>query len=176
MEISPRSAEVADAAVGGGRVFAGRLADAPYDTGSFDAVCFWASLEHVTDPRADLRTAHRLLKPSGLLVVQVPNFGSFQAAHFGPDWFALDLPRHRTHFSPLTLGRLLDETGFETVETLSFSETHDAHAFKQSLKARLLGRKAPLGRLRYYAIAPFSKLAARLRGGATLTISARRRA
>lgn len=174
VEISPRSAAAAERHLGAGRVFAGRLADATFDDGSFDVVAFWAALEHVTDPRGDLERARRLLAPSGLLVVQVPNFASYQARRFGADWFALDLPRHRAHFSPEPLERLLAETGFATVEMRYRSETHDPHALKQSLKVRLLGRPAPLGRLRYYAAAPFLKLVDRLAGGATLTAVARR--
>ena len=174
VEISPRSAAAAERHLGEGCVFAGRLADAPFEDASFDTVAFWASLEHVTDPRADLETARRLLRPSGLLVVQVPNFASYQSRRFGADWFALDLPRHRVHFAPDTLERLLAETGFAPVEMLYRSETHDPHALKQSLKSRLVARPAPLGRLRYYAAAPFLKLVDRLAGGATLTAVFRR--
>ena len=175
VEISPRSAAVAERHVGAGRVTAGRLADAALERGSFDVVTFWASLEHVSAPRADLDLARALLVPGGLVVVQVPNIESYQARRFGGDWFALDLPRHRTHFGPETLERLLRETGFEPVDVRHRSETHDPHALKQSLKSQLVRRPAPLGRLRYYAAAPFLKLVDRITGGATLTVVARRR-
>src|SRR4029079_6762061 len=112
--------------------------------------------------------ARSLLADDGLLVVQVPNAGSWQARRFGPDWFALDVPRHRYHFDESARHALLGDAGFEPIETLRFSETHDAHAFKQSLKSRLLSGGAPLGRLRYYAAARFAGLAARVTGGATL--------
>jgi SAM-dependent methyltransferase len=175
VEISPRSAEAAARHVGDERIFAGRLVDADFVEGSFDAVTFWASLEHVASPRADLETAHRILRPGGLLVVQVPNLESYQARRFGGDWFALDLPRHRTHFGPSSLERIASDAGFDALEMLYRSETHDAHALKQSLKTKLVKRRAPLGRLRYYAAAPFLKLADRVGGGATLTLVARRR-
>ena len=172
VEISPRSAVVAERHLGPGRVWAGRLTEAPYTSASFDAVTFWASLEHTIAPRANLEAGHRLLKPSGLLVVQVPNIGSYQARRFGPDWFALDLPRHRFHFSQETLHGLLRQAGFEPRETLFRSETHDAHALKQSLKSRWVRRRTPLGRLRYYTAAPFLEIVDRLDGGATLTVVA----
>lgn len=176
VEISPRSAAAAERHLGEGTVFAGRFADAPKDGEPFDVITFWASLEHVSAPRADLVEAWARLASDGLLVVQVPNIESYQARRFGGDWFALDLPRHRTHFGPETLERLLRETGFEPVETRFRSETHDPHALKQSLKVRLLGRGAAFGRVRYYAAAPFLKLVDRIAGGATLTVVARRRA
>jgi 2-polyprenyl-3-methyl-5-hydroxy-6-metoxy-1,4-benzoquinol methylase len=174
VEIGPASASVADRHVGPGRVFAGRLADANLRAGAFDVVTFWASLEHLVAPRVELGLARALLAPRGLLVVQVPNAESAQARRFGPDWFALDVPRHRYHFSPETLARLLGESGFEPVETLYTSETHDAHALKQSLKRRLRGGRAPFGAARYYAFAPFVRLATRFSGGATLTVTSRR--
>ena len=172
VEISSRSAAAAARHVGEGRVTVGRLADAPHDASSFDVVAFWASLEHVSAPRGDLERAKEILVPGGLVVVQVPNIESYQARRLGGDWFALDLPRHRTHFGPKTLARLLAETGFDLVETRFRSETHDPHALKQSLKSRLVRRPAPLGRLRYYAAAPFLKLVDRVAGGATLTVVA----
>jgi SAM-dependent methyltransferase len=173
VEIGPDSAAVADRHVGPDRVFSGRLEDAPLSASTFDVVAFWASLEHLVAPRAELGLARRLLRPSGRLVVQVPNADSAQARRFGADWFALDIPRHRFHFSPATLERLLVDAGFEVVDTLFTSETHDAHALKQSFKTRLLGRNVPFGRARYYAVAPFVRIASRLDGGATLTVTAR---
>jgi SAM-dependent methyltransferase len=175
VEIGTESATVADKHVGPNRVFAGRMVDAPLALTSFDVVAFWASLEHLVAPKNELQLARRLLRPSGRLVVQVPNAASTQARRFGADWFALDVPRHRYHFSPVTLERLLRENGFEVAETLFTSETHDAHALKQSLKARLIERGAPFGRARYYALAPFVRIANRIDGGATLTVTARPR-
>ena len=174
VEISPRSAAAAERGIGAGRVFAGRLADAPQEAGGYDVVTFWASLEHVTDPARNLEIARNLLKQNGLLVVQVPNFASWQAVRFGGDWFALDVPRHRFHFTPDSLERLVRRTGFEPIELRRRSETHDPHALKQSLKTRLVHQRATLGRARYYLAAPFVKVADWIAGGATLTMVARR--
>ncbi len=173
VEISARSASVAERHLGEGRVFAGRLVDAAFDAASFDVVTFWASLEHVTDPAINLALARKILQTNGLLVVQVPNIASVQAVRFKGDWFALDLPRHRHHFSPDTLERFVRRAGFEPVALLRRSETHDPHALKQSLKTQLVHKRAVFGRARYYLAAPFVKLVDRLTGGATLTLVAR---
>jgi len=175
VEIAAQSAEVADRQLGSGRVFAGRLADARLEPSSFDVITFWASLEHLVAPRIELAHARDLLCDDGLLVVQVPNIESLQARYFAQDWFALDVPRHRYHFSAATLERLLSELGFAVTETTFRSETHDAHALKQSLKRRLLGRRSTIGHIGYYAAAPFVKIANRALGGATLTVAARKR-
>jgi SAM-dependent methyltransferase len=68
-------------------------------TGSYDAVTLWHVLEHVPDPASVLAEVHRLLRPGGVLLVSVPNFGSPEAWTAGPGWFHLDVPRHLYHFT-----------------------------------------------------------------------------
>ncbi len=80
---------------------------------SFDAAVFHHSLEHVADPLAALGAVHRALRPRGAVAIAVPNFDSPQRRRFGADWWALDLPRHRFHFTPEALRRALGAAGFE---------------------------------------------------------------
>jgi 2-polyprenyl-3-methyl-5-hydroxy-6-metoxy-1,4-benzoquinol methylase len=81
--------------------------------GSFDVITMWQALEHVPSPKATLRAARDLLKPDGRLMVVVPRLDSREARWFGPRWFALELPRHLTHFTRETLRRHLEAAGFE---------------------------------------------------------------
>lgn len=87
--------------------------EATVPAGSFDALSLWHVLEHLEDPRAALRTLRGWLAPGGVLLVGVPNLDSWQARLAAERWYHLDLPRHRTHFSPRGLATLLEETGFE---------------------------------------------------------------
>jgi SAM-dependent methyltransferase len=82
--------------------------------GSFDVITMWQSLEHVHRPLAILREAYRLLVPGGKLIVATPNIDSLPFRLFGKSWFALDLPRHLTHFTPVTLTAMLNCAGFRT--------------------------------------------------------------
>jgi SAM-dependent methyltransferase len=66
-------------------------------TGTWAAIVFWHSLEHLREPGAALDHAARLLEPGGLLIVALPNVASRQAKRFGDRWLALDLPRHLVH-------------------------------------------------------------------------------
>jgi len=79
---------------------------------SFDVITMWQSLEHVHDPQAVLRQAHELLVEGGKLYVAVPNIDSLAFRWFGPAWYGLDLPRHLTHFSPITLQVMIERAGF----------------------------------------------------------------
>src|SRR5262249_17068960 len=67
--------------------------------------------EHMYAPGAQLSAARRLLAPGGCLVVAVPNHGCPDASAYGAEWYAYDVPRHLWHFTPTTLGRLLDAQG-----------------------------------------------------------------
>lgn len=105
----------------GVRVYRSELKDAGLAPGSFDAVTLWHVLEHLPDPSASLRELRALLKDDGVLLVSVPNIDSLQAKLGGERWFPLELPRHKWHFSPATLGELLRRCGFGIVSVRHFS-------------------------------------------------------
>jgi SAM-dependent methyltransferase len=88
-------------------------------SGSWSAVIFWHSLEHLRRPVTALRHAANLIVPGGVLVVAVPNAASLQARLFGDRWLALDLPRHLVHISPPALLSQLEALGFR-VERVSY--------------------------------------------------------
>jgi 2-polyprenyl-3-methyl-5-hydroxy-6-metoxy-1,4-benzoquinol methylase len=49
----------------------------------FDVITMWHVLEHVPNLYEQIKELKRLLKPSGTLIVAVPNFKSFDAKHYG---------------------------------------------------------------------------------------------
>jgi 2-polyprenyl-3-methyl-5-hydroxy-6-metoxy-1,4-benzoquinol methylase len=98
------------------RVHAGTLPHPDLKPQSFDAVTLWHVLEHVPDPRGLLNCAADLLRPNGLLVIEVPNIASWSFAEFGANWAALELPRHLQHFDPETLSAMLPAGRFRNVE------------------------------------------------------------
>ena len=81
--------------------------------GTWAAVIFWHSLEHLPAPGSAVRAAARLLADDGVVFVAVPNFDSLQARAFGPRWLHLDLPRHIVHLSSNSLLTELRAVGFE---------------------------------------------------------------
>lgn len=91
----------------------GTLPHRQLPAGAFDAVTMWQSLEHVHRPLEVLQAAHQLLVRGGQIVVAVHNIQSLPFRWFGSAWFALDLPRHLTHFSPATLRHMLHRAGFK---------------------------------------------------------------
>lgn len=114
----------------------------------FNLVILFQVLEHLGDPLSTLQKSADLLEPGGIMVVAVPNAGSWQARVFGRSWFHLDVPRHLHHFSPDTLGRAFQQVGLRVIRTRVVSPEHDPYGvlqsilnwlgFKQNLLTRLL--------------------------------------
>jgi SAM-dependent methyltransferase len=87
--------------------------------GTWSAVIFWHSLEHLRQPARALSHAATLLSPGGTLIIAVPNATSMQARAFGDRWLALDLPRHLVHLSPPALLAKIEALGLR-VERVSY--------------------------------------------------------
>lgn len=162
----------------------------------FDAITFWDVLEHTPSPRKALTAAHRLLSPSGILSLSVPNWDSIERRLFRGNWIALDAPRHVYHFSHKTLGRLLSETGFEPIRFFAHAPAISLasnvlrlggnkllrHGKEKTSVELLISRKEPASRARrlvisttYLVLTPLNALANALNYGATLTLVARKK-
>jgi SAM-dependent methyltransferase len=129
--------------------FAGTLEEAPFPREHFDAILFQHSLEHVAVPREDIDRARQLLRPGGVLIISVPNFGSWQRRSFQADWRHLDVPRHRTHFTSAGLQQLLADSDFAQIET---STTSSPDGLPMTLFHKLTHRSVPSSRLVGYAL------------------------
>jgi SAM-dependent methyltransferase len=113
-------------------VHTGPATELPWPTNHFDAVVMWHVLEHLPDARQALREVARVLRPGGVFLIGVPNFGSTEARMAQDKWFHLDVPRHLTHFTRESLTAALAETGF-TIKRLSFfAPEYDCFSFTQS--------------------------------------------
>jgi SAM-dependent methyltransferase len=100
--------------------------------GLFDAVTCWHVMEHVEQPLRTAKWIKSLLKPEGVFQVTVPNAASLQARVFGRKWLHLDVPRHRYHFTRLTLGSLLCSASFQQVRSTCFALEYDWFGVIQS--------------------------------------------
>jgi SAM-dependent methyltransferase len=135
--IEPAPARATAAAAAGAAVSVATIEDASVEDGSLDAISLWHVLEHVEDPAAALRRACGWLRPGGAAVIGVPNLASLQARLGGRRWFHLDLPRHRTHFTPAGLEAVARAAGLEPVRTHHVLLEHNPFGMWQSLVSRL---------------------------------------
>jgi ubiquinone/menaquinone biosynthesis C-methylase UbiE len=103
-------------AINKGVYFADNLSD--LESYSFDVITLWHVLEHVPNLEEYLKELKRLLKPSGKIIIAVPNFKSFDANFYGRHWAAYDVPRHIWHFSKTSIDKLFAEKQMKLVEVL----------------------------------------------------------
>jgi len=89
-----------------------------------DVVMLDNVLEHVVDPLGLLRSLHRLVKPGGVLIVEVPNdFSLVQMAALDRGWidraFWVDLPQHLSYFDAASLEAMCGEAGWTCGEIVA---------------------------------------------------------
>ena len=73
----------------------------------FNVITLWHVLEHVPTLNTTLKSLCSKLAHQGYLILALPNFQSFDAAHYGSYWAAYDVPRHLYHFSKESMAQLL---------------------------------------------------------------------
>ncbi len=85
-----------------------------------DVVTLMNVLEHVSAPFELLSQLKRILKPGGLLLIDVPNNAVVSLrGSLLHRWSELDLGEHINHFVPSTLDRLMTRAGFSPSKAIS---------------------------------------------------------
>lgn len=84
----------------------------------FDVITLWHVLEHVPHPDQLIHHLKKKLNEDGLIFVAVPNYTSYDAAHYKNHWAAYDVPRHFWHFAPNHMAQLLTNSKLKLKETL----------------------------------------------------------
>lgn len=79
---------------------------------SFDVLTMWDVLEHFMNPVEALCRANTLLKNDGILALTTIDMNSWFSRLLGPRWPWL-IRIHLWYFTPETLKRILEKTGFE---------------------------------------------------------------
>lgn len=95
----------------------------------YDAIVFLDVLEHFDNPLEILQKIKVMLKKTGYLVIQLPNYKSFMA-RICWQWAWWMIEDHRYHFSEKSMRILLEKTGFHIVERKSYEMFDD---FKKNL-------------------------------------------
>lgn len=110
------SAKAKEIAIKKGVNFAQDLAS--LESNSFDIITMWHVLEHVPNLEEYISELKRLIKPSGTIIIAVPNFKSYDAKYYGEFWAAFDVPRHLWHFSKTAIQKLFAKENLKLVEVL----------------------------------------------------------
>lgn len=116
----------------------------PLEPGSFDMVCLWDVIEHLTDPKGALLKIRTLLKPDGVLLINYPDIGTWQARISGRRfWWILSVHLH--HFTRRSTTEICRRTGFECYHFQRYWQTLEFGYLEQMA----IHYGLPLGRLIY---------------------------
>jgi 2-polyprenyl-3-methyl-5-hydroxy-6-metoxy-1,4-benzoquinol methylase len=99
----------------GARVIRGDFLQHDFGAATYDALTFWAVIEHLAHPGQFLEKACALLKEHGLCFVLVPNLKSLAARFLGGKYRYI-YPQHLNYFTKATLMKLVDQR-FEIVQS-----------------------------------------------------------
>jgi SAM-dependent methyltransferase len=89
---------------------------------SFDLVCLWDVIEHLPDPKSSLVEIRNLLKPNGILLINYPDIGTWQAKLAGKRfWWILSVHLH--HFTRASIRNICSRTGFEAFHFQRYWQT-----------------------------------------------------
>jgi SAM-dependent methyltransferase len=117
---------------------------------SFDVIVANDVIEHVPDPVAFGKQLHELLKPGGVVYLCTPDVSSLVARTLRRWWWSV-LPGHLFYFSPATLARALEASGFRVLA----SGRHPKTFSLQYYAGRLVGYSEALARVVRLATKPF---------------------
>lgn len=100
------------------RIVCGDAFSLPFESGTFDVVFHQGLLEHFKNPQDILAENHRVLKPGGCVLADVPQRFHYYtlAKHvlmFFDKWFA----GWETEFSPRELEAMVESAGFDVITT-----------------------------------------------------------
>jgi len=119
-----------------------RISFSAEETGTFDCITMWHVLEHIHDLNGTLTTLKGVLKPSGTLILALPNPGSWDAGYYKEFWAAFDLPRHLYHFSRNDISSLAEKNGFKLKKT--YPQYLDAFYISMLSEKYRAGKKDPV--------------------------------
>ena len=87
-----------------------------FKSNSFDVITLWHVLEHLSNLEEQILIFKKLLKPTGRLIIAIPNYKSYDAEHYKQFWAAYDVPRHLWHFDKTSISNLVSKQTMEVVK------------------------------------------------------------
>jgi SAM-dependent methyltransferase len=85
-----------------------------------DIITMWHYLEHDYTPLENLTYLKSIAKPFTTLIIEIPNFDSISRKKYNENWAGWHTPRHTSLFSPDNIKLLLDKSGWNVSQLLTY--------------------------------------------------------
>ncbi len=82
---------------------------------TYDAVCLWDAIEHISDPCELMCRIRNLVKEDGYIFISTPNIGALFARILKSRWPFMTPPEHLCFFSKRSMQRLADTLDMELI-------------------------------------------------------------
>ncbi len=104
-----------------------------YNGIKFDIISSFEVIEHINNPREEIKNISDLLRVNGVFYVTTPNFNSFSRFFLGPKWNVIEYPEHLSYYTPKTIKKFFQKHDFYQIR----SETTgiNIRRFKQSINS-----------------------------------------
>ncbi|MCX7771185.1 MAG: class I SAM-dependent methyltransferase [Proteobacteria bacterium] len=115
-------------------IYQGTINDHPFEENTFDMVCLWDVLEHLTEPKQALTKIRKLLKREGVLLINYPDIGTFMAKLFGRRFWWI-VSTHLIHFDRRTITKICEVTGYKVFHFSPYYQTLDlGYLFEMAIR------------------------------------------
>lgn len=120
----------------------------------YDTIFLFHVIEHLDNPPSSLSAINTLLASNGHLILETPNWKSFEKMVFGDTWRDWSAPHHSCVFSTSSLVSILETCDFE-IASVSFSK-HPYPWYKNMMNVFYLSRlRSPLSLFLFVLTIPF---------------------
>lgn len=123
VEISTTFCNIARDVLGIKKIFNGTLFERQYESSYFDYIILWHVLEHVQDPVKLFKEIEMIIKPGGILLIDVPNIheplyliNRINCCSKGQPYQMATSDHHTSEYTPTTLRKIVNNACASFVE------------------------------------------------------------
>lgn len=107
--------------------------------GQYDVITMWGVIEHLEDPRRELKALFEALKPEGIAAFYTGDLDAWLPRLLGKKWWWYQ-GMHLFYFSRRTLTKLIESIGFQVVEYRTHRLYFQLFSLAKSLNRYWVGR------------------------------------
>ena len=79
----------------------------------FDVISSFEVIEHINNPKDEIKNIINLLRKGGVFYFTTPNFNSINRLYLKNKWSIIEYPEHLSYYTKKTISALLYSNGFE---------------------------------------------------------------